>query len=167
MDFNKQRKSLSSNAQLLVMSVRDSDRAKFDAEKFDTTKFDTTKFEIAQNKPFDLTSLPEKRGRGRPRKNPVENKPFDLTSLPEKRGRGRPRKNPVENKPFDLLSLQKSGIKNPVESKIQINLKEDYILDVKEKLELLEIITNGYKEIQRIDQETRKNIKKLCSMINN
>jgi len=103
----------------------------------------------------------------RPRKNPVENKPFDLTSLPEKRGRGRPRKNPVENKPFDLLSLQKSGIKNPVESKIQINLKEDYILDVKEKLELLEIITNGYKEIQRIDQETRKNIKKLCSMINN
>jgi len=91
MDFNKQVKSLSSNAQLLVMSVRDSDRAKFDAEKFDTTKFDTTKFdttkfdttkfdttkfEIAQNKPFDLTSLPEKRGRGRPRKNPVENKPF-------------------------------------------------------------------------------------------
>jgi len=34
MDFNKQGKSLSNNAQLLVMSVRDSDRAKFDAEKF-------------------------------------------------------------------------------------------------------------------------------------
>ena len=139
MDFNKQGRKLSSNAQLLVMAVHDSDRAKFDTEKFDTTKF-----EIAQNKPFDLPSLQEKRGRGRPRKNPIEDK---LTN--------------------DFPSLQKQGIQNPIKSEIQINLKEDYITDIKEKLELLETITNGYREIERIDKETRKNVKKLCSMMNN
>ena len=164
MDFNKQGRKLSSNAQLLVMAVHDSDRAKFDTEKFDTTKF-----EIAQNKPFDLPSLQEKRGRGRPRKNPIEDKPTnDFPSLQEKRGRGRPRKNPIEDKPTnDFPSLQEQGIQNPIKSEIQINLKEDYITDIKEKLELLETITNGYREIERIDKETRKNVKKLCSMMNN
>jgi len=66
----------------------------------------------------------------------------------QKRGRGRPRKNPVE-------------------SEIQINLKENYILDIKENLKLLETITNGYREIERIDKETQKNVKKLCDLMHN
>jgi len=70
-----------------------------------------------------------------------------------------------------LLSLQKRGRgrprKNPVESEIQINLKENYISDVKEKLKLLETITYEYREIERIDKETQKNVEKLCAMMHN
>jgi len=39
--------------------------------------------------------------------------------------------------------------------------------DIKEKLKLLETITNGYKEIQRLDKDTQKNVEKLCAMIHN
>jgi len=127
-----------------------------------------------------LLSL-QKRGRGRPRKNPVESEnqapnklAATLLSL-QKRGRGRPRKNPIEqqtqSKPAGDFLIQKRGRgrprKNPVESEIQINLKENYISDVKVKLKLLETITNGYREIERIDKETQKNVKKLCSMTHN
>jgi len=72
----------------------------------------------------------------------------DLPMFQQKRGRGRPRKNPVE-------------------SEIQIDLKENYILDIKENLKLLETITNGYREIERIDKETQKNVKKLCDLMHN
>jgi len=98
--------------------------------------------------------LIQKRGRGRPRKNPVEsenqdpNKQAATLLSPQKRGRGRPRKNPVE-------------------SEIQINLKENYISDIKEKIKLLETITNGYMEIERMDKETQKNVEKLCAMMHN
>ncbi len=145
MDFNKQGKRLSRNAQLLVMSMRDPDRPKLDTAELDR---------IALSKEAnDLPLFKQKRGRGRPRKNPIEqqtqSKPAnDLPLFQQKRGRGRPRKNPVE-------------------SEIQINLKENYILDIKENLKLLETITNGYREIERIDKETQKNVEKLCAMMHN
>jgi len=145
MEFSKQGTRLSRNAQLLVMSVREQERPKFDTAELD---------KIALSKPAtDLPLVQEKRGRGRPRKNPIEqqtqSKPAnDVPLFQEKRGRGRPRKNPVE-------------------SEIQINLKKSYISDIKEKLKLLETITNGYREIERIDKETQKNIEKLCAMMHN
>jgi len=145
MDFNKQGKRLSRNAQLLVMSMRDPDRPKLDTAELDR---------IALSKEAnDLPLFQQKRGRGRPRKNPIEqqtqSKPAnDLPLFQQKRGRGRPRKNPVE-------------------SEIQKNLKENYILDIKENLKLLETITNGYREIERIDKETQKNVKKLCALMRN
>ena len=77
----------------------------------------------------------------------TQSKPNDVPLLQEKRSRGRPKK--------------------IVESEIQIKIKENYNLDIKEKLKLLETITNGYKEIQRIDKETQKNVEKLCAMIHN
>ena len=116
MEFSKQGKKLSSNAQLLLMSMRDPDRPKLDTATLD---------KIALSKPA-----------------------HDLPLFQEKRGRGRPRKNTVE-------------------SEIQIDLKENYILDIKENLKLLEIITNGYREIERIDKETQKNVKKLCALMHN
>jgi len=160
MDFNKQGKRLSRNAQLLVMSMRDPDRPKHDTAELDR---------IALSKEAnDLPPFQQKRGRGRPRKNPIEQ---------QKRGRGRPRKNPIEqqtqSKPANNLPLfqQKRGRgrprKNPVESEIQKNLKENYILDIKENLKLLETITNGYREIERIDKETQKNVEKLCALMRN
>ncbi len=145
MDFNKQGKRLSRNAQLLVMSMRDPDRPKLDTAELDR---------IALSKEAnDLPLFQQKRGRGRPRKNPIkqqtQSKPAnDLPLFQQKRGRGRPRKNPVE-------------------SEIQKNLKENYILDIKENLKLLETITNGYREIERIDKETQKNVEKLCALMRN
>jgi len=160
MDFNKQGKRISRNAQILVMSMRDPDRP-----KLDTTKLDKIALSKSAN---DFPLFQQKRGRGRPRKNPIEQ---------QKRGRGRPRKNPIEqqtqSKPANNLPLfqQKRGRgrprKNPVESEIQINLKENYIFDIKEKLKLLETITNGYREIERIDKETQKNVEKLCALMRN
>jgi len=141
MDFNQQGRKISSNAQMLLMSVRDQDRAKLNSVELDM---------IALSKPNDAPLLQEKRGRGRPRKNSVEqtqSKPNDAPLLQEKRGRGRPRKT--------------------VESEIQIKPKENHSFDIKEKLKLLETITNGYMEIQRIDKETQKNVEKLCAMIHN
>jgi len=142
MDFNQQGRRISSNTQLLLMSIHDQDR-----QKFDTVELD----KIALSKSVDDVPLLEpKRGRGRPRKNPIEqtqSKPNDVPLLEPKRGRGRPKKT--------------------VESEIQIKIKENYNLDIKEKLKLLETITNGYKEIQRIDKETQKNLEKLCAMIHN
>jgi len=135
-----------------------------------------------QSKPAnDFPLFQQKRGRGRPRK--LDTAELDKISLSkpandfplfqQKRGRGRPRKNPIEpqSKPADDFLIQKHGRrrtrKNPVESDIQINLKEKYISDVKEKLKLLETITNGYREIERIDKETQKNVEKLCAMTHN
>jgi len=141
MDFNRQGKKISSNAQLLLMSVHDQDGVKLDTVELD---------KIALSKPDEVPLLQEKRGRGRPRKNPIEqtqSKPDEVPLLQEKRGRGRPRKT--------------------VESEIQIEIKENHSVDIKEKLKLLETITNGYKEIQRLDKETQKNIGKLCAMIHN
>jgi len=122
--------------------------------------------------------LIQKRGRGRPRKNPIDQQTQSKPAsdfLIQKRGRGRPRKNPIEqqtqSKPASDFLIQKHGRgrtrKNPVESEIQINLKENYILDVKEKLKLLETITNGYREIERMDEATQKNVEKLCAMMHN
>ena len=115
MDFNTHGKRISSNAQLLLMSMREPDRPKFDTVELD---------KIAQSKPDN-----------------------DVPLLQEKRGRGRPRKT--------------------VELEIKTKLKENYIVDIKEKLKLLETITNGYKEIERIDKETQKNLEKLCAIIHN
>ena len=169
MDFNQQGRRISSNAQLLLMSIHDQDRQKFDAVELD---------KIALSKSVDDVPLLEpKHGRGRPRKNPIEqtqSKPNDVPLLQEKRSRGRPRKNPIEqtqSKPNDVPLLQEKRSrgrpKKIVESEIQIKIKENYNLDIKEKLKLLETITNGYKEIQRIDKETQKNVEKLCAMIHN
>jgi len=156
------------------MSMRDPDRPKLDTAELDR---------IALSKEAnDLPLFQQKRGRGRPRKNPIErqtqSKPAnDLPPFQQKRGRGRPRKNPIEqqtqSKPANDLPLfqQKRGRgrprKNPVESEIQKNLKENYILDIKENLKLLETITNGYREIERIDKETQKNVEKLCALMRN
>ena len=141
MQFNRQGKRISNNAQMLLMSVREQERGKFDTEKLDKIALSMSE------KEFPL--VPQKRGRGRPRKNPIEqqSKPLDSPPVPQKRGRGRPRK--------------------IMEPEIQINLKENYSLDINEKLKLLETITHGYKEIQRLDKETQKNVKKLCAMIHN
>jgi len=174
MDFNKQGKKISSNAQLLLMSMRVPDRPKLDTAELD---------KIALNKPAnDLPLLQQKRGRGRPRKNPIDQQTQrttanDLPLLQQKRGRGRPRKNPIDQQTQrttanDLpLFQQKRGRgrprKNPIESEIQMNRKENYILDIKENLKLLETIINGYKEIERIDKETQKNVEKLCALMHN
>jgi len=144
MDFDERGKRTPSYGQLLVMSKRGPGRPR----KLDTAEFD----KIALTKPAnDFPLFQQKRGRGRPRKNPTEQQTQSKPAgdfLVQKRGPGRPRKNPVE-------------------SEIQINLKENYISDVKEKLKLLETITNGYREIERIDKETQKNVEKLCAMIHN
>jgi len=170
MDFNRQGRRLSSNAQILLMSIHDQERPKFDTAMLDN---------IALSKPDnDVPLVQEKRGRGRPRKNPIEqteSKPDnDVPLLEEKRGRGRPRKNPIEQqiKPANDVSLleEKRGRGRPrkiVELEIQTKLKENHIVDINEKLKLLETITNGYREIQRLDKETQKNVEKLCAMIHN
>jgi len=143
MDFDERGNRVSSYGQLLVMSKRSRGRPK----KLDTAELD----KVALSKPAnDFPLFQQKRGRGRPRKNPIEQQ---TQSKPEgdfliKKRRGRPRKNPVE-------------------ADIPVNLKENYISDVKEKLKLLETITNGYREIERIDKETRKNVEKLCGMMHN
>ncbi len=160
MEFSKQGKRLSKNAQLLLMSMRDPDRPKLDSAEFD---------KIALSKPDKYFPLLQKRGRGRPRKYPIEQNKSNDPPLLQKRGRGRPRKYPIEqNKSYSPL-LQKRGRGRPrkVEPEIQVKLKENNILDIKEKLKLLETITNGYKEIERIDKETQKNLKKLCIMTHN
>ena len=115
MDFNNQGRRISSNAQLLLMSMRVPDRPKFDTVELD---------KIALSKPAN-----------------------DAPVFQQKRGRGRPRKT--------------------VELEIKTKLKENYIVDIKEKLKLLETITNGYKKIERIDKETQKNLEKLCCIIHN
>jgi len=166
MDFDERGNRVSSYGQLLVMSKRGPGRPK----KLDTAELD----KIALSKPAnDFPLFQQKRGRGRPRKNPIElqSKPAnDFPLFQQKRGRGRPRKNPIElqSKPAGDFLIQKRSRgrprKNPVESDIPVNLKENYISDVKEKLKLLETITNGYREIERIDKETQKNVEKLCGM---
>ncbi len=142
MEFDEQGNRVSSYGQLLVMPKRGRGRPR----KLDTAELD----KIALNKPAnDYPPFQQKRGRGRPRKNPIESQSKPAGDfLIQKRGRGRPRRNTVE-------------------SDIQINLKEKYISDVKEKLKLLETITNGYREIERIDKETQKNVEKLCAMTHN
>ncbi len=172
MDFDERGNRVSGYGQLLVMSKRGRGRPR----KLDTTELD----KIALSKPAnDFPLFQQKRGRGRPRKNPVEAEnqvpsklATTLQSL-QKRGRGRPRKNPIElqSKPAGDFLIQKRSRgrprKNLVESDIPVNLKENYISDVKEKLKLLETITNGYREIERIDKETQKNVEKLCAMMHN
>jgi len=146
MDFDEQGRRTSSYGQLLVMSERGRGRPK----KLDTVELD----QIALSKPAnDCPPLQQKRSRGRPRKNPAE------------------AENQVPSKPASNFLIQKRDReitrKNPIESEIQINLKENYISDVKEKLKLLESITNGYREIERIDEATQKNVEKLCAMTHN
>ncbi len=164
MDFDERGNRVSSYGQLLVMSKRGRGRPK----KLDMAELD----KIALSKPAnDFPLFQQKRGRGRPRKNPVEpenqvpSKIVTTLQSLQKRGRGRPRKNPIEpSKPAsDFLIKKRRGRprKNPVEPDIPVNLKENHISDVKEKLKLLETITNGYREIERIDNETRKNVEKL------
>jgi len=196
MDFNQQGRRISGNAQVLLMSFRDQDRQKFDTVELDKIALSKPVEDVPllepkrgrgrprknpieqQSKPVDDVPLLEpKRGRGRPRKNPIEqqSKPVeDVPLLEPKRGRGRPRKNPIEqqSKPANDVPLfqQKRGRGRPrktVESEIQNKSKENYSLDLKEKLKLLETITNGYREIQRLDKETQKNVEKLCAMIHN
>jgi len=134
MDFDERGNRVSNYGQLLVMSKRGRGRPK----KLDMAELD----KIALSKPAnDFPLFQQKRGRGRPRKNPIEPSKPASDFLIKKR-RGRPRKNPVE-------------------PDIPVNLKENHISDVKEKLKLLETITNGYREIERIDNETRKNVEKL------
>ncbi len=143
MNFTSQGKRRSSNAQLLLMSIHEQEKP-----KFDTAVLDRIALSKLDN---EVPLIQEKRGRGRPRKNPIEQTesiPDDEAPLvQEKRGRGRPRK--------------------IVELEIKTELKENDILDIKEKLKLLETITNGYKEIERLDKETQKNVEKLCAMIHN
>ncbi len=171
MDFNRQGRKISSNAQLLLMSIHEQERPKFDTAMLDN---------IALSKPAnDFPLLQEKRGRGRPRKNPIEQTESepdnDVPLLQEKRGRGRPRKNPIEqteSEPDNDVPLlqEKRGRGRPrktVELEIKTKLKENHIVDINEKLKLLETITNGYREIQRLDKETQKNVEKLCAMIHN
>jgi len=144
--------------------------------KLDTTELD----KIALSKPAnDFPLFQQKRGRGRPRKNPVEAEEqvpstlADTLQSLQKRGRGRPRKNPIElqSKPAGDFLIQEHDPgrprNNPTELDIPVNLKENHISDVKEKLKLLEIITNGYREIERMDKETQKNVEKLCAMTHN
>jgi len=141
MDFNRQGKRFSNNAQILLMSMREPERPKLDTSELD---------KIALSKPDNyFTHIQEKRGRGRPRKNPIEQTQSktenDVPLLQEKRGRGRPRKT--------------------IESEIQTKINKNDVSDIKEKLKLLETITNGYKEIEKLDKETQKNVEKLCAMI--
>jgi len=171
MDFDERGNRISGYGQLLVMSKRGRERPR----KLDTAELD----KIALSKPAnDFPLFQQKRGRGRPRKNPIEQQTQSKPAsdfLIQKRGRGRPRKNPIEqqtqSKPASDFLIQKRGPgrtrKNPVESDIPVNLKENYILDVKEKLKLLETITNGYREIERMDEATQKNVEKLCAMMHN
>jgi len=174
MNFDKQGRRITSHSQLLVMSKSGPGRPR----KLDAAELDKIALSRSAN---DFPLFQQKRGRGRPRKNPVETENQDLNkhtatllSL-QKRGPGRPRKNPIEqqtqSEPAGDFLIHKRGRgrprKNPVETENQMNLKENYISDVKEKLKLLETITNGYREIERIDKETQKNVEKLCAMMHN
>jgi len=196
MDFNRQGRKISSNAQLLLMSIHEQERPKFDTAMLDNIALSKPDNDVPlvqekrgrgrprkntieqQIKPAnDFPLLEEKRGRGRPRKNPIEQqiKPDnDVPLLEEKRGRGRPRKNPIEQqiKPANDVPLLeekrcRGRPRKTVELEIQTKLKENHIVDINEKLKLLETITNGYREIQRLDKETQKNVEKLCAMIHN
>ncbi len=65
--------------------------------RIETIESKTTKPEIIETQntnPIEQVTQPVKRGRGRPRKNPI---PVETTTeeKPVKRGRGRPRKNPI------------------------------------------------------------------------
>ena len=128
--------------------------------------------------------MAKKRVRGRPKKliaefeNQVTSNPASASLLlPKKRGRGRPRKYPLESdtettsKPDSTFLLKKRGRgrprKNPIESDNKVTIKPNYISDVKEKLKLLETILGGYKEIQKIEKETQKNVEKFCILANN
>jgi len=148
MNFTSQGKRRSSNAQLLLMSIHEQEKPKFDTAVLDRIALDRIALNKSDN---DVPLVQEKRGRGRPRKNPIEQTESipdnDVPLVQEKRGRGRPRK--------------------IVELEIKTELKENDILDIKEKLKLLETITNGYKEIERLDKETQKNVEKLCAIIHN
>ena len=79
---------------------------------------------------------PPKRGRGRPRKNPV---PVQNENSAPKRGRGRPRKNPVIE---DQENIALPGIENKEE-------KEDAILPgVEEKTQVEDTILPGFGDQQ-------------------
>jgi len=170
MNFDRQGRRITSHSQLLLMSKYSPGRP----QKLEMAELDKIALSKSANG-FPL--FQQKRGRGRPRKNPIEQQ---TQSKPEgglikKRGRGRPRKNPIEqqtqSKPAGDFLIQKRGPgrprKNPIETENQINLKENYISDVKQKLKLLETITYGYREIERIDKGTQKNVEKLCAMMHN
>jgi len=151
MNFDEQGNRVSGYGQLLVMSNRGRGRPR----KLDTAELDKVALRKLDTAELDKVALNE----------PAN----DCPPFQQKRGRGRPRKNPIElqSKPAGDFLIQKRGREDPrknlVESDIPVNLKENYISDVKEKLKLLETITNGYREIERIDKETQKNVEKLCA----
>ena len=68
--------------------------------------------------------------------------------IPKKRGRGRPRKYPAK-------------------SENEATIKPNYIAGVKAKLKLLETIVSAYKEIEKTDKETQKNVEKFCALVYN
>ena len=144
MNFDRQGRRITSHSQLLLMSKYSPARP----QKLEMAELDKLALSKSANG-FPL--FQQKRGRGRPRKNPIEQQTQSKPAgdfLIQKRGPGRPRKNPIE-------------------TENQINLKENYISDVKQKLKLLETITYGYREIERMDKETQKNVEKLCAMMHN
>jgi len=100
--------------------------------------------------------IPKNRGRGRPRKletvmldKTATSKPANIFPLlTKKRGRGRPRKYPAK-------------------SENEATIKPNYIAGVKAKLKLLETIVSAYKEIEKTDKETQKNVEKFYALVYN
>ena len=88
-------------------------------------------------------SVQLKRGRGRPRKNPLPT-PEELAAKP-KRGRGRPRKNPVvieeEQEIVDIPSVEEETTILPEIDNIQSNEQETSVLP-------------GFDDIQNVESET-------------
>lgn len=150
MQFDRQGRRITSFGQMSMVVQKKRHRGR--PSKLETAILD----KIATIKPANVSSLiPKKRGRGRPRKYPVESendaatKPSNVSLLlPKKRGRGRPRKYTVE-------------------SENEATIKPNYIAGVKEKLKLLEAIVSAYKEIEKIDKETQKNVEKFCALVHN
>ena len=106
---------------------------------------------------------PVKRGRGRPRKNPVEEIAQVATAVQEvavKRGRGRPRKNPIEveiTKPIEEKK-EKSSSKNKKE-KVENNIvSKDLLLDFDDFEEETPVVKEKYVETDNKAANTIKNL---------
>ena len=99
---------------------------------------------------------PVKRGRGRPRKNPVQEQ---VTEQPVKRGRGRPRKNPIQETKEEntiLPGIEETENATPTQDDFNINtsnqvnqnknVEENFLPGINEENDNKDVILPGFEE---------------------
>ncbi len=99
---------------------------------------------------------PVKRGRGRPRKNPVQEQ---VTEQPVKRGRGRPRKNPIQETKEEntiLPGIEETENATPTQDDFNINtsnqvnqnknVEENFLPGINEENDNNDVILPGFEE---------------------